>query len=138
MYFWNFFILAALYCSMEIKIVDSYNLFFHDKYVIVEAHEDAVIDSKVTGKTIKQLLEYYENRPFTLISHRRNNYSIKPDAYSPRVFRKIPRIAVVSTNPGVKERAIVEQMQFENSFAFFEELDEAVSWAKSHRELGEI
>lgn len=119
---------------MEIKIIDSYNLFFHEKYVIVEAHEDAVIDSKITDRTLKLLLDYYQDRPFTLISHRKNNYCIKPDAYSPRSFKKVPRMAVVSTNPGVKEKAMGEQMQFDNSFAFFEELDEAVSWAMSHSE----
>ena len=116
---------------MEIKIIESYNLYFYEKYVIVEAHEDAVVDAKLSGKVVQQLLDYYEGKSFTLISNRKNNYSIKEDAYSPKIFRKIDRMAVVSTSPVVREKALEEQMNFKNSFAFFEKIDDAISWALS-------
>lgn len=128
----NFIILAILTLAMEIKITDSYNLYFYDKYVIAEAHENAVVDSRLTQKITQQLLDYYDRKPFTLISHRKNNYSISRDAYNPKNFRKIKNMAVVSTDPAVKERAILEQLQFANSFAFFEKLEDAISWAQSH------
>lgn len=123
---------------MEIKITDSYNLYFYEKYVIVEAHTNAVVDSKLTRKVTQQLLDYYAGKPFTLISHRKNKYSISQNAYDPKNFKKIKNMAVVSTDPVVKEKAVQEQMQFSNSFAFFEKLEDAVSWAQSHFYTTEI
>lgn len=123
---------------MEIKIIDSYNLFFHPNYVIIEAHEDAVVDAKLIEKVVKLVLNYFNGKSFTIISHRKNNYSLKSDAYSPRILSKVPRFAVVSKNPGVKEKAMEEQMKFRNSFAYFENLDDAESWAMSHSESSQL
>lgn len=117
---------------MEIKITDSYNLYFHEQYVIAEAHENSVVDSKLTEKIVQQILDHYDGKPFTLISNRKNNYRLSDDAYTPKNFAKIKKLAVVSTNPLVKERAIAEQLNFFNSFAFFEKIEDAVSWAESH------
>ena len=117
---------------MHIKIINSYNLFFYESYVIAEAHKDAEVDSKLTEKITEVVLDYYSDKSFTLISHRKNSYRIYKSAYSPKNFNKIQRFAVVSKDKLVKERAVEEQPLFRNSFAFFEELDDAISWSLSH------
>ncbi len=117
---------------MHIKITKSYNLYFYDQYVIAEAHENAEVDAQLTQNITQIVLDYYGKKPFTLISHRKNNYRIYSCAYSPKNFSKIDRFAVVSKDKLVKARALEEQPLFQNSFAFFEELEDAISWAKSH------
>ncbi len=46
-------------------------------------------------------------------------------------MKKVRSFAVVSDNPEVKERAILEQDKYDNSFAFFTCLEEAKNWADS-------
>lgn len=116
------------------RSTDHYDLTFYDTYVIAEAKENTIVTSRVTEEILQVILAHFEGRSFTVISHRKNNYSIKEDAYSPKLFKKVLGMAVVSGNPTVKEKAINEQLQFRNSFAFFENLEDAQSWALSVKE----
>lgn len=115
------------------RSTDNYLLTFYDNYVIAEAKANALIDSKATEEGLKIVLEHFEGRPFTVISHRKNNYTILEDAYSPKIFKKVLGVAVVSSNPDDRKKAVIEQLQFSNSFAFFENLEDAQSWASSVR-----
>ena len=104
---------------------------FFEKYVIVEAFEGAVIDIDAAQITLKDILAYYNGKDFTLISHRVNDYVLDLEAYSSKILKKVRSFAVVSNNPAAKQRALLEQDRYENSFAFFTCLEEAKNWADS-------
>ena len=115
------------------KSTDSYNLYLYDNFVIAEAKENIVVNSSVTERALKVVLEHFKGQPFTLISHRKNKYTISEEAYSPRILKKVKGMAVVSTDPLVKKRAYKEQLLFRNSFVFFEELNDAINWAQTFK-----
>jgi len=73
----------------------------------------------------------FKSKEFVIISNRKSDYSLNPEAYSASLFKKVKGIAVVSQNPEVKLKAISEQENFQQSFAFFENLDDAKNWAES-------
>ena len=113
------------------KSTEYYNLYLYDNFVIAEAKEDIVANSAVTESALKVILDHFKGKPFTLISHRKNRYTIAEEAYSPRILKKVRGMAVVSADPLVKKRAYKEQLLFRNSFVFFEELNDAINWAQT-------
>lgn len=121
--------------SMVFKSTEAYNLYFYDGFVIAEAKENIIVNSSVTEEVLKVVLEHFGGNSFTLISKRTNRYTISEEAYSPRILKKVNAMAVVSSDPEVKQRAYKEQLLFKNSFAFFEDLDEAIGWAQNFREV---
>ena len=108
-----------------------YNFFFYDNYVIAEANEGIVLDKEIVTKTLKVILDHYKDDSFTVISHRKNNYTVDVDVYTLKLMKKIRALAIVSSDSSVKEKALIEQLAFNPTFAFFENLEDARSWALS-------
>lgn len=104
---------------------------FFDKYVIVEAFNGAFIDHDAAHALLKTIIDHYKGKEFTIISNRVNDYIVNIDAYSSKIMKKVRSFAVVSENPEVKNRALLEQDKYNNSFAFFTCLEEAKNWADS-------
>ncbi len=127
----NCIVLNLLLLLMVQRTTEYFSLRFYSNYVIAEAHESTVVNSFVARGTLKIIFEFYKGRDFVLISNRKNNYTVEMDSYSPKLMKKIRGMAVVSQNPFVKEKASVEQLQFDQSFAFFENLEDARGWADS-------
>lgn len=113
------------------KSTEFYELYLYDNYVVAEAKENAVIDGRITEAVLNEIFKHYDRKPFTLITHRKNKYTVNPSAYSSRLLRKLNGMAIVSSDPEVKQKALQEQNLFEKPFAFFHELEEAESWALS-------
>lgn len=114
-----------------IKNTSHYNLRFFDSYVVAEAHEGVFVNNEVGDVTLKLIFDHFKGKEFTLISHRKNNYSIDLNVYSLKLIKKLRGIAVVSSDAGMKEKAVIEQLAFDHSFAFFEQLEDAERWAGS-------
>lgn len=108
-----------------------YNFTFFEKYVIAEANEGVVINNKIVAETLKVIFDHYNGNNFTLISHRKNNYSVDIDIYGMKMMKKLRALAIVSRDSMVKEKALLEQLAFNQSFAFFENLEDARGWAES-------
>ncbi len=104
--------------------------FFHN-YVVVEARENVEVDSKIVEQNLKIVFNHFDGKDFTLISHRKNRYTVKEDAYNCRLMKKVRALAIVSDDSLVREKAIAEQSHFDQSFAFYDNLEDAVEWAKS-------
>lgn len=118
---------------METKFSEHYEFKFYDNYVIAEAKEGVVISNEEIKKTLQIIFNYYNGKNFTIISHRKNNYTVEIDVYATRLMKKVKAIAIVSANSQEREKAILEQLQFDNSFAFFDNLEDAAEWAQSIR-----
>ncbi|HSJ12022.1 MAG TPA: hypothetical protein VK916_05020 [Gillisia sp.] len=116
---------------MSTRTTSHYNLTFFDTFVIAEAHEGVVISNKEVNENLKLVFDHFNGKEFTLISHRKNNYSLDLNVYSLKMIKKLRAIAVVSSDCGMKEKAAIEQMSFDQSFAFFYTLEEAKRWAGS-------
>ena len=108
-----------------------YNLTFFDTFVIAEAHEGVVVSNKEVNENLTLVFNHFNGKEFTIISHRKNNYSIDLNVYSLNLIKKLRAIAVVSSDCEMKEKAAIEQMSFDQSFAFFHDLEDAKRWAGS-------
>lgn len=113
------------------KITEYYKMEFYDSYVVIEGIGHFNVDSAIAKKTIQTIIDHFKKKEFIIISNRKSDYSLNPDAYSDSIFKKIKGIAIVSQDPKVKLKAISEQESFSQSFAFFEKLDDARNWAES-------
>jgi len=113
------------------KLTEFYKMEFYDSYVIMEANADIVVNSIIAEKTLKTVINHFNGEKFVIISNRKSNYTLQPDAYSSGIFKKVKGIAIVSKNEEVRKRAIQEQEKFNRSFAFFENLDDAKNWAEN-------
>jgi len=116
---------------MITKMTTYYKIDFYDTYVIIERLADFKIDSKIAKETLKIILDHFKGKEFVIISNRKQNYALDAESYSPSLFKKVKGIAIVSDIPDVKAQAILEQMNFRNSFAFFDTIENAEDWAKS-------
>ncbi len=113
------------------KNTEYYKMQFYDSYVIVEGLGEFVVDTAIARKTIQTIVDHYKRKEFVIISNRKSDYSLNPDAYNDSIFKKVKGIAIVSQKPQMKMKAMVEQERFEQSFAFFEELEDARNWAEN-------
>lgn len=116
---------------METKNSEEYEFQFYDNYVITEAKEGVVITSDEIKKNLKIVFDHFKGKNFTIISHRKNEYTLEIDVYTTRLMKKVKAIAIVSSNSHARQKAELEQLQFDNSFAFFENLEDAKEWAQS-------
>lgn len=116
---------------MITKSTPYYNLIFYDNYVIAEANEGVLINNERMTETLKIVFDHYNGKHFTVISHRKHQYTVDIDVYTLKMMKKLRALAIVSADSSVKERAIIEQLAFNSSFAFFENLEDAKGWAES-------
>jgi predicted HAD superfamily phosphohydrolase YqeG len=116
---------------MVTKFSEHYEFQFYDNYVIAEAKEGVVISNEEIKKNLRIIFDHYNGKNFTIISHRKNNYTVEIDVYATRLMKKVKALAIVSSNSQEREKAILEQLQFDNSFAFFNNLEDAKLWAQS-------
>jgi|SRR5690606_22834596 len=113
------------------KQTSYYKINFYKNFVIAEAIEDVVITSDVVNETLELILDHYKEQNFTLIAHRKNNYTVDLKAYDLERMKRLSAIAIVSPHSMVKEKAMAEQLAFNQSFAFFETLEDAIGWAEN-------
>ncbi len=116
---------------MITKMTKHYKMDFYENYVIVERKENVLVNAQVTKDNLKIVIDHFKGKEFVIISNRKHSYTLNAECYSPSLFKKVKGIAIVSDIPDVKAQAILEQMNFKNSFAFFDNLEDAQNWAQS-------
>lgn len=116
---------------MIVQSSDHYRFQFFHNYVIVEAKENVEVDREVVEHNLKIIFDHFDGKDFTLISHRKNRYTVKEGAYDCKLMKKVRALAIVSSDINMREKAIAEQLLFDQSFAFFDNLEAAIGWAES-------
>lgn len=105
----------------------------HDRILINEMNEGALLDVETNRKILKLGTEIFENEFFGYISNRINSYAVNPMVYRESAEHPMLKaIAVVSQSKLARETAALEQQFYtnKNSFQIFSSLDEAIIWMK--------
>lgn len=113
------------------KNTSHYKVVFYENFVIAEALEGVSVNNEVIKDSLKVIFDHFGGQDFTLISHRKNNYSVNIDVYTAKLMKKVKALAIVSSDSVMKKKALAEQMAFDQSFAFFDNLEDAISWAEN-------
>ncbi len=117
---------------MQLHTTDFCSIELYEKYVIVTVNEGINLTLDKASVIRKKLQSYYKNQEFLLISNRKNNHEVSYEIYKRGQLSNMKALAIVSKKKTERDKAIIEQKLFDKSFAFFENLDEAKSWAESY------
>ena len=110
-------------------------------FCIIEVYDDYVVSCINEGfhltpdknKILEDIAnEYFYDKPFVYITHRKFSYSVDPAIYlqTSEIFN-LAGFAVVAQVPLAKGNAEIEKLFLNKPFEIFTSLDEAKSWAKS-------
>lgn len=103
----------------------------HNRILINEMDEGALLDVETNRKILEIGSEIFENEIFGYISHRINSYAVNPMVYRDSAEHPLLKaIAVVSESEMRRENARIEQQFYtnKNSFQIFSSLEEAMTW----------
>ncbi len=76
--------------------------------------------------------DYFNNRPFVYITHRKYSYSVDPSIYlQTSKVKNLVGFAVVAEAPLSKGNAEIEKLFLDKPFEIFNDLDDAIAWAES-------
>lgn len=117
---------------MELYSNDFCNLELYDRFVIVTISEDILFTLDKANIIRKKLSSHFKTKNFLLISNRKNNHIVSEDIYKQGLLSNMKGLAIVSSEKTERDRAMIEQKLFDKSFAFFETIDEAKSWAEAY------
>ena len=106
-------------------------IWIHDRILINEMHEGALLDVETNRKILQIGKDHFGNDFFGYISHRVNSYAVDPMVYRESAEDpQLKAIAVVSQNSLTRETARLEQQFYtnQNSFRIFSSLEKARIW----------
>lgn len=117
---------------MEKKLISDFcELYLYENYSLLRVFENQHLDLEKNGWIRQQYIEHFGKKPFVVIADRRYVHTIDLDIYKNGKMKNKKGLAIVSTLDDERERAFVEQKLFPHSFAFFDNLENALAWAKS-------
>lgn len=101
-----------------------------DSFVISSIKEGVSLKKKQLNELFEIFNLYYEDIPFVSIANREFDYSIDPNLLKTKSHPSIVGIAVVCYNDRSKEMAQFEKNFYPGPFEIFENIKEAIVWAK--------
>ncbi|MDH7446611.1 hypothetical protein [Aquimarina sp. 2201CG14-23] len=117
---------------MELYTNDFCTVELYEKFVIVTINEDVTLTLDRANIIRKKLRSHYGEKSFLMISYRKHNHQVSSEVYRQGQLTNMKGLAIVSKEKTDRDKAIMEQKLFDKSFAFFENLEEAKSWAESY------
>lgn len=117
---------------MSRKLISDFcELYLYDTYAILRVFENEHLDLKKNDWIRTQYKEHFGNKDFVVVADRRFHHTLDLDIYKNGKMKNKKGLAIVSTLEEEMERALVEQKLFPHSFAFFNSLEDARSWAEA-------
>ncbi|WP_344925951.1 hypothetical protein [Aquimarina addita] len=110
------------FCKME----------FYTKFVIITFIEDFILTLSLANQIREKLCSYYGDENFIMINNRVHPLEISKEVYKHGQLANMKGLAFVSKQKTERDKALIEQRMFDKSFAFFEDLENAKSWANSY------
>lgn len=116
---------------MEKKhISDFCELYLYDHYALLRVFENQHLDLKKNDWIREKYKEHFGNKDFVVVADRRFHHTIDLNIYKDGKMKTKKGMAIVSSMEEERERALIEQKLFPHSFAFFNSLEDARSWAE--------
>ena len=113
-----------------IKKLNFCELQFFDNYVICKVNEGVTVTPEKSQKQTETILDYYKEKPFVYITHRKNSYAVDPGIYSKSSkIKTLVGFLVVSSNFASIRSANFEKKFFDKPFKVYQKLEDACSWA---------
>lgn len=113
-------------------ILNFCELHVYEDYVISIANEGVTITPEHNQELIKLVETYYPKRDFVYISYRLNSYTVDPLTYfETSKIENLKGFAVVSKAYIARANADVEKLFLDKPFEIFDDIEKAISWAKS-------
>lgn len=108
-------------------------VYFYDHVVIFEAYEGVTVSYKTGFSLLLKGLNYLGTRPWVYVTNRIHSYSLKPVDYKYlNNVTTLKAMAVVNRNEVAMLNAELESKFCKKPFKVFDNLLEAVIWAKGH------
>jgi len=102
-------------------------------YILMVMNEGITVDFEINKQLCEYAANYYKNRQFGYITHRRNSYSVDPYVYrETSKLKGLVAFAIVSDKHIRRETAILEQIFLNKPLKTFKDLKPAISWVQSH------
>lgn len=111
-------------------VSDFCELDLYDTYAILCVFEGQHLDLEKNNWIRAKYDEHFGGKEFVVVANRRFHHTIDLNIYKDGKMKNKKGMAIVSTIAEERERALVEQKLFPHSFAFFNSLESAKSWAQ--------
>lgn len=107
-------------------------LVFVDEHVVITETKEAVLIDSSTVKQAYDIIEEELSGSYTLIIDRRNKYRLMRFEVAKEDERRdrLKGIAVVAYNSTALQMAEMDKHASKKPFAIFDQLDDAIAWAK--------
>lgn len=116
----------------QVQILSFCTINFHDCYMIVVMNEGITVTSNLQDILIEKAFAYYKETPFVYLTHRVNSYSVDPSIYfETSNLKTLVGFGVITKDYKAKSNAEIEKLFLKKPFKIFEDLNEAIAWAKS-------
>lgn len=116
----------------QVQILNFCTITFYDGYMLVVMKEGVSVTSNLQDVLIENALDYYGQKPFVYLTHRVNSYSVDPSIYfETSKLETLAGFGVIAKEYRAKSNAEIEKLFLKKPFRIFEDLNEAISWAKS-------
>ncbi|MDX1270395.1 hypothetical protein [Bizionia paragorgiae] len=105
-------------------------LTFYEHYVISVVHEGVNLTTELSLKITAVILDFYNGKPFTYITHRKHSYSLDPLIYNnTSKVDNLLAFAVVTHNYYNEQNTEVERLFLKKPYMVFPTLLGAKNWA---------
>lgn len=111
---------------------DFCTVYIHDFYLVVEINEGFHLLSSHNQILVNLADTYYRDKNFIYITHRIHSYSVDPIIYTETSkIKNLIGFAVVGKVPLSAANAQIEKLFLQKPFEIFNDLKDAIDWAKS-------
>jgi len=105
----------------------------HRDYILMVMNEGITVDFEINRQLCEYAANYYKNRQFGYITHRKNSYSVDPYVYrETSKLKGLVAFAIVSDKHIRRETAILEKIFLNKPLKTFKDLNAAIAWVQSH------
>jgi hypothetical protein len=113
------------YKRIELSFVE---LELHENYVISTIKEGTTFGQTHLNRLFEVFNDYYYDRPFVSIAHRRYDYTINPNLLKEKPHQFLLAIGVVCDSTSSKQIALFEQKFYPGKFEVFDDMETCLKW----------
>ncbi|TPN89164.1 hypothetical protein [Aquimarina algicola] len=109
-----------------------YDLEFHTSYVIITIHKGVFVTLDKANIIREDIKSHFGNKSFIMITNRKFEHEVAEEVFRLGQLPNMKGLAIVSQRKTERDKAMIEQGLYDRSFAYFNTLEEAKSWAEGY------